>query len=310
MKKRKKGHGKTVRDLVECVPYRTTGGGQIPGLTTEDVQHESPNEKKAIAILALCHDVQHIESQPEQLIYQLDGASRRYTPDFRVKTSFCSGDLYIEAKSIRFLVHPDEVRKYGAIAADLKHREIPLVFLVDEQMETRPLADWVSLLYRYTAGDLREAAVERILDVLKSGPASVKQLLADGHALVDIWTMLARRYACVDYEQPFDPFNAMVSLPNQPFKGLLLENILNSGRFRGFLGELALGRRTTDKFLMASAETWRQLRHPYGHLSNVGGTFNESPLHPVGSEELAAPVTRHGGNQAVGLSASTTTYPR
>lgn len=309
MRKRKKARGKTTRDLVECAPYRTTGGGQIPGLTTEDVQHESPNEKKAIAILALCHDVQHIESQPEQLAYQLDGNTRRYTPDFKVTTTFYSGDLYIEAKSIRFLVQPDEVSKYGAIAADLKRRGTPLVFLVDEQMEARPLADWVGLLYRYTAGDLREGAVERIVDVLKSGPISVKQLIADGHALVDIWTMLARRHACVDYEQPFDPLNALLSLPNQPFKGLSLENILNSGRFRGFLGELAVGRRTTDQFLMASAETWRQLRRPYGHLSNVGGVINEPPLHPVGSEELATPVTRHSGNQAAGLSATPTTYP-
>lgn len=309
MSKRKKDRGQTARNLVECAPYRTTGGGQIPGLTTEDVQHESPNEKRAIAILALCHDVEHIESQPEQLTYQLDGDTRRYTPDFKVKAAFCGSDLYIEAKSIRFLVQPDEVRKYGAIAADLKHRETRLVFLVDEQMEARPLADWVGLLYRYTAGDFREDAVERILNALKSGPVSVKQLIAGGHSLVDIWTMLARRHACVDYEQPFDPINALVSLPHLPFKGLSLENILNSGRFRGFLGELALGRRTTDQLLMASAETWRQLRLPYGYLSNVGGAFNEPPLHPVGSEELTAPVTRHSGNQAIGLTAPPTTYP-
>lgn len=308
MGKRNKSRGKISRNLVECVPYRTTGGGQIPGLTTEDVQYESPNEKRAIAILALCHDVKHIESQPEQLIYQLDSETRRYTADFKIKADFWDGDIYIEAKSIRFLVQPDEVRKYRAIAANLKHRGTPLFFLVDEQMEVRPLADWVGLLYRYTAGDLRKVAIEQILDALKPGPVSVKQLISDGHALVDIWTMLARRNACVDYEQPFDPLNALVSLPNQPFKGLSLENILGSGRFRGFLGELALGGRATNKYIMASAETWRQLRRPYGCLSNIGGAVNEPPLHPVGSEELTAVITRHSGNQAAGLSATPTPH--
>lgn len=302
MKKTRKNVGtKAARDLVASSPHHATGGGQIPGLTDEDVQHESPIEKLAIKTLALCHDVTHIESQPVQLDYWDGETDRYYTPDFRVRTTFTDGDLYLEIKSIANLLRPSQVEYYGKIAADLHRQGLSFGFLVNAQLGLEPRKAWIEFLFRYTSSDLRGAAARHIQDLLKSGPRQVQNLIDCGCDLVDVWTLAARRHICVDWHEPYVSLQARVSLPNQPFKGLSLEDILGASRFGRFLGELALGRRTTDQRLMAAAANWRQPRCAVGPLSNVGGLIDESPLHSDRTAELSTVVPRYGSNQAAGL---------
>lgn len=308
MRKTKKKSGGPARNLIECSPFRNTGGGQVPGKTSGEVQHESSIEKGVIALLALCRDVCHIASQPEELTYAINDEVHRYIPDFKIKTTFIDGDLYLEAKSIYHLVRPDSLAKYSAIARDLRKRGTPLVFLVDAQLEEKPLADWVGLLARYTTGDLRRAEADCLRAALAAGPLRVKQLLDAGHALVDIWTMVAKHQLSIDWQRGFYPFEAHVSLPNSPYQEFLLEDILHSSRFGGFLGELALGRGTPDQRIVALAQTWRQRRRPYGIDGNIGGDLDTTPLHPDPPEGLAAPVARYGGHPAPGLAINASTH--
>ncbi len=302
MKKTQKNAGNTAaRHLVTSSPHRATGGGRIPELADEDVQYESPNEKLAISLLAFCHDVTHIASQPTKLIYTNDGVDHEYTPDFRVRTRFTQGDLYLEIKSIADLTRASQVEHYGMIAAALRTRCIDLAFLVNAQIFVKPRAAWVEFLRRYMPSELRDGAAVRIRQMLEDGPRTAQALIDLGCELVDIWTMVAQRHLCIDWDHPFISLDVSVSLPNHPFEGLSLENILTEGRFGRFLGELALGRRTADQRIVAAAATWRQVRHPVGPLSNVGGIIDESPLRSDGATTLSAALPRYGSNQAVGL---------
>jgi hypothetical protein len=273
------------RVLIECSPYRTTGGGSIPHLTRRDAQFESPNEKAAIALLSLCHDVLHIESQPRIAVYEVDGQARQYTPDFLVHTTF-DGPLYLELKSISSFRHEKTLNRCQQDAKALRQRGERLAFLVDAQLRISPRAQWVALLFRYITGQPSPTAHQSAMGLLANGPLPISELSEAGVSLIDIWTLVAQRHLCIQWDQPLDLGNTCVSLTNQPFGGLRLEDILRSSRFGGFLAELALGRRPTNQHILADAEAYRQFRSPPSPWGVVGGFTNAAPLRDLRAEEF------------------------
>lgn len=101
-----------VRVLIECSPHRSTGGGNIDGLTGEwDAQYESPNEANALATLSVCHDVLSIESQASK---EPCGDQGHHIADFRVRTSFLPRKLFLEVKALASLVHKDRMNLFSA----------------------------------------------------------------------------------------------------------------------------------------------------------------------------------------------------
>lgn len=258
------------RALVECVPYRTTGGAFIPNITEWHAEHESPNERLAVAHLALCHDVTALGSQPWRDTYcGEDGELHGYTPDFVV--SIGSSRVILEVKALAFLVRESSLRKYAAIARHYVVQRQQFAFLVDAQLEELPRSTSVRLLFRYSTSTAPACALEKASAVLANGAVRISDLCRHaGSQLVDVYTLIATKRLCIDWGRPVSA-DAMVSLPDQPYGGLKLEHILHSTRFGGFLEELAMGRRPTDQQVLADAQTWRQSRHAPTPYSFVGG---------------------------------------
>lgn len=274
--KSKSGKSAAKRDLVECSPHRITGGGFFQGLSVGHIEHESHIERYALSTLLLCHDVYRIESQVGKEPYSLDGQQKHHIPDF-VADTFVEG-LRLEVKALAQLARPETLRKYSAVAKGYLTRGVPFALLVDAQLEEAPRFRSVKLLARYVTSQIPDQVAEKARIALASGAKSIGEIKAcAGLQLVDIWTLIAQRHLCFDWDKPLHAEESPVSLPGQPYEGLKLENILRSTRFGGFLAELALGRQPTDKQLLADASTWRQHDRPIGPWNFVGG-FQRAPL--------------------------------
>lgn len=272
------------RNLVECSPHRITGGGFFQGLSVGHIEHESHIERYALSTLLLCHDVYRIESQVGKEPYSLDGQQKRHIPDFVVDTFV--GGLRLEIKALAQLARPEELGKYSAVAKGYLTRGVPFAFLVDAQLEDAPRFQSMKLLARYVTSQTPDHVVEKARIVLASGEKSVGDIKAcTGLQLVDIWSLIAQRHLCFDWDKPLHAEDSLVSLPGQPYEGLKLENILRSTRFGGFLAELALGRQPTDKQLLADAAAWRQRDRPVGPFNFVGGFPGAPSLRDLGDAE-------------------------
>lgn len=272
------------RHPVSSAPHRSTGGARIDGLTLGPVEFESPLERHALATLALCHDVLGIESQPEG-IYEAEGRVRVYHPDFGLRLA--SGlRLLLEVKSLAHLVRATALARYLPIARWFLARDRGFAFLTDAQIEAQPRFDSVRLLVRYLAGDLPGAVRARALAALADGPRPISELLRGDDAvdLAAIYTLLARRALCFDWRAPLDA-RTVVSLPDQPFEGLRLADILHSTRFGPLLAELALGRRPEDQPRLAAAAAWRPPRRAPGPFGFVGGPGGGVPLRDLDPAE-------------------------
>lgn len=283
---------KPVRKLVECSPHRLTGGGGLNGPSEIHVEHESYPERNALEALSLCHDVRKISSQASKEPYELNGLTRHHIPDFIVD---CAVDgLRLEVKALTSLVGDESLEKYRQVARGyIKHR-VPFAFLTDAQLEAQPRFRSVKLLARYVSSKIPQEINRKALGALRQQPLSVKDLQRQASiALVDVWTLIAQRLICFDWDAPLHLETTLVSLPDQPFRGLQLEDILTSTRFYPLLAELAMGRRPTDKQLMADAATWRQQNHLAGPFSCVGGFQHKSSLHSLTQEESSDRA--HGG---------------
>jgi len=299
--KSKQSTNKRARRLVECSPHRTTGGGFFPGLTDDDVEHESYNERYALSTLVLCHDVTSIASQASREPSSNDDDSRHHIPDFTVD-AFVPG-LRIEVKALASLVHEGSIEKYLSVAKSYLSRGIPFAFIVDAQLEEAPRFDSVKLLVRYATSGVPEAVLARATECLSDGPLSIDELTARASLeLVDVLTLIARRHLCFDWAIPLHPKTTVVSLPGQPFGGLRLEDILRSTRFGRLLEDMAVGRRPTDKYVLADAATWRQHHRPLGPWSFVGGFQDTSPLRDLGEEECIPRAIKRKRDRAPGLS--------
>ncbi|GAB4062403.1 hypothetical protein [Uliginosibacterium sediminicola] len=269
---------KAVRTLVECSPHRTTGGGFYKGLMDHHAEYESHIEELAIKTFVLCHDVRKISSQPITETYELDGRLHGYTPDFIVDAFV--PQLRIEVKSLAHLAKGgSRSDKYLAIAAAYRQQHFPFSFLVDAQLEAQPRRENVELLWRYANSTVPTHVVEQATLALTRGPLAVPELLATTSlALVDVWTLVATKHLCFDWGTRLDRHTSVVSLPDQPFGGLRLEDVLSSTRYGGLLAEMAMGRRPTDRRLLADAATWRRHDCPLEPWSFVGGTALKTPL--------------------------------
>lgn len=297
-----------VRTLVEVSPYRTTGGASINDLTPYAAEHESYNERHAIATFALCHDVSAFASQSceEQYVDQ-SGKLRHYIPDFEV-TAWVPR-LIVEVKALDSLVRDDAIDKYQVIARHYLKQNQPFAFLVDAQLEEAPRFASVKLLFRYVTSTLPEGVQRNAERALARGPLKISDLCNIANLqLVDVYTLIAKKHLCIDWSVPLS-VDALASLPGQPFNGLHLEHILRSTGYGRLLADLAMGRRPTDQQLLASAPTWRRHRRPDGPYSCVGGFSRATPLRDLGeAESQPRKPWRRGDRAAYGAAFNHDTY--
>lgn len=270
-----------VRLLHKSAPHRTVGGILIKELTAYPAEYESNIEQRAILALALCHDVLEIRSQPKKFHYvKVDGKNGFHIPDFQVVTEQSS--YFIEVKAIANLVEKKNIEKYTRIAQQYAKQNESLVFLVDAQIEDRPRFAAIKLLSRYLTSTPANEVIDKALQTLSFGPLTINQLMSQSSLeLREIYTLIAKRYLSFDWNNSHLSPSTVVSLPNQPFRGLHLDNLLRSSRYSHLLEELAMGREPSDQPLMAVAKNWRQLNNTSTVWGVVGGFVPQTPIRAV-----------------------------
>lgn len=284
-KKTNKQVDSPVRNLVECSPHRITGGLFVDGLMEFDAEYESSIESPALDFLLLCHDVRKIASQASKEPYCLNGRLRHHVPDFTVNAHV--DGLRLEVKALSNLLGSEAtMEKYLSVARGYRERGVPFAFLVDAQLAESPLAASMSLLSRYVLSPVPAERVGRVLVALRRGELRVPALMAEAKVnLVDVWSLIARRQICFNAPERLNPHTSIVSLPGQPYEGMRLESILCSTRFGGLLAEMAMGRRPTNKSLLADAASWRLSNIPVNPSGFVGGFKRAKPLRPLTESE-------------------------
>lgn len=260
-----------VRAIIDQCPHRDVGGYHLAGKTLYPAEWESFLERGLIHLLLVCDDVVTIETQPEKLQYNFDDKEREYTPDIASTTRH--GDrIYVEVKSIRYLLSEEQIDKYVAIAASLQEQGYRLDFITGDQMNKRWL-ETAALLKRYLRIEVDPAIQLAIEQALSTSPLTISRLLEASQAcvsLTDVYALIGKGYLCIDWNVPLDR-KAQISLPGRPFERMAYAKIRDAGRFADLLAEMALGRRPQDQRRLAYAQTWRRATLPPSPLGFVGG---------------------------------------
>jgi len=289
-----------VRYLPDAAPHRMAGGWNVEGITPYDAGHESENEKNALWLLALCHDVTEIRSQPSKEEYEdASGNLCTHIPDFLVTTT--DGPLYVEIKSLSELCRPKSLDKYTSVARGYMKRGKRFALLVDAQLRQEPLFRTISILRRYVNSEMEAKKAASILGKLKHGALTALELLKDEDiSLVDIFTMMAQRKICFDLSRPVFAEQLSLSLPDQPFEGLKIANILHSTRYGDLLERMAMGHRPTNQSELARAQNRRQFNQPVNPFQFFGGFTASPPIRDLGKSESHARKTWDRRSQAPG----------
>lgn len=257
------------RVVIELSPHRMTGAMELPGVTLYPSQFETVGEERLHGVLLLCSDVTEIAAQAEKEAYELDGVRRYYTSDARLRlaTSADSLRVHVEEKNLAYLVKPDNLKKYLAIAKALRSRGDQLNFITHDQL--KPVwCENAHLLFRYLHDPVPADFEQRVIEALPEA-REIAALLADlnaGDKLAKLYGLVAQKKLCIDWDVPLNR-RASVSLPNQPFARMTYERLRTSGRFADLLAEMALGRRPPDQRLRAAA---RARRWPLSGPSPLG----------------------------------------
>lgn len=275
------------RNLREVSPHRMTGGWSIEGLTPYDAEHQSQIEKQAIWLLSLCHDVLEIRTQPSKEDYvDQSGKQHKYYPDILVELT--DGPLYIEVKSLAELTKPKSVEKYTAIAREYVRQKMRFAFLVDAQLRQEPLFQTISIMRRYVNSQIDSRKSQLILNALENRTLKLPELLSiDDVQLVDIFVMMAKKLISFDIHQSIICGQLSLSLPDQPYEGIKLANILHSTRYGDLLESLAMGHRPTDQSKLARAQAWGQLYQSVNPYQFVGEFTPKAPVRDLGKSEYS-----------------------
>jgi hypothetical protein len=290
MKKRRSkklvGQNAPARHLIEVSPHRTTGGLQVDQRTPYPAEYESAYEKLVIPRLLLCRDVKKVYSQQPRNYLDRVGKEHQYTADFLVERG--DTETLIEVKPLEFLLHPEHLPKYFDIAKHFAKTKQPFAFIVDMQLFCEPQKSNTNLLMRYLTASLPSDALTRITEALRCYQLmSIAELcVAANCSLAEVYTLIAQRHLCSDWKDKLNKLS-LVSLPDQPLKGLHLDDILRSSRHGDFLAALALGRGTPDQYQLENPTAWRQTRPPLTPWNYVGGIPKSVPLRALGETELS-----------------------
>lgn len=270
-----------VREVIDQCPHRNVGSIDYGDKTLYPADWESPWERGLIHLLLQCHDVKTIETQSEKFTYQLDGKEHQYTLDLAI-TMTSLERVSVEVKSRKYLLEEKALRKYLAIAASFRARGRQLDFITEDQLNKVWLRS-ARLLKRYFFTEIEvlvQLDVERILDQSELSIASLLEALGPRAAVSDIYALISSGRICIDWDVPLNR-QAMVSLPDKPYRRLSYADIRHSGRFPDLLEEISVGRRPADQRRLAYARTWRRPLLPPSPYGFVDG-FSPSQLGRLG----------------------------
>lgn len=261
-----------VRAVIDQCPHRNVGSIDYGEKTLYPADWESPYERGLIYLLLQCHDVKTIETQPEEITYELNGKKRKFTLDIAVTMSSAER-IPIEVKSRSHLLQESALNKYLAIADAYRKKGQRLDFITEDQLNR----DWLKtarLLKRYFFIEVDEAVKQGVDALLQPAPLKIESLLeslGQTARLGDIYALISKGELCINWDAPLSR-GAEVSLPDKPYRRLSYEEIRHSGRFHDLLEEISLGRRPEDQRRLAFARSWRRPvlpPSPYGFVAGL-----------------------------------------
>lgn len=281
------------RVIIEKFPDRIVGAIHCPGLTYYPAEWESHLEMKLIMVLLMCHDVSSIKAQHEEFTYQLNDKAHRCFPDATITIS--GEDILVEVKSLKYLLKAKELEKILAIASALREQHRPYTIISDDQLH--PIwTDNAFFLTRSLRWPLIPEVSLHLRAALADGPRKIGELLAGSLSIAclgDIHAHIAQRQLCMDWDQPLTR-QSMVSLPDQPYRGITYAALRDSGRFAHLLAEVALGRRPSDQRLVEVASALQRPKKGPSPLGFIGG-FSPAELGHLG--RAVSKTTAHNADQ-------------
>jgi hypothetical protein len=301
--KKKSAEGKgPARIIIEKFPDRIVGAIHCPGLTYYPAEWESHLEMKLIMMLLMCHDVSSIKSQHEKFAYQLNDKTHCCFPDATITVS--GEDILVEVKKLIYLLKAKELEKILAIATALREQRRTYALITDDQLH--PVwTDNAFFLMRCIRWPLKPEVSQHLRAVLADGPRMIGELLAGPQAIAclgDVHAHIAQRQLCIDWDQPLTR-QSMVSLPDQPYRGMTYAALRDSGRFAHLLAEVALGRRPSDQRLVEVASALQRPKKGPSPLGFVGG-FSPAELGHLG-RAVSKAASRDADHRAANTDEST-----
>lgn len=244
---RRKSKASKQRDVIRQSPHRTTGGHTFPDLSDQPICRESDLERKAILLLACCHDIAAMSSQQTIDYVDPEGVSHKYTPDLRITIG--NTTRYIEVKPLGRLLAPDKQPHYAMIFRAMAQTGQQLDFITDDQVDQDPHRESADLLKRYRSHPLQDVALIGLRKALANAPTTIRSIFAKHRlpiTLADIYAAIAQRHVWIDWSEPLST-DSTIALPNSGFGGLTYEDVLYSGRYGCVLQQLVLGGGTEAK---------------------------------------------------------------
>jgi hypothetical protein len=187
-------------------------------LPTGTAEHESALERDFVTLTSVLHPHAVITAQPITITFQLDGAARRYTPDYSVAWSGGTREI-VEVKyqsdlranrerfRERFAAMEDWARTRGATFRVATEREIRGCAL-ENAKRLLPLrtAAFDPDIAQSLLSAVRRLVAPTFAEVMTAVPADRPSVLAT------LWCLLARGMLCVDLFLPITP-SSIIGLP-------------------------------------------------------------------------------------------------
>ena len=247
------------RVVIQQSPGRITGMLSLLTESPYPPEHESHVEKGGLIQIGHCDDVVEVRTQPSVETLSIATTSRkRHFPDTRVVR--LRDSRLVEFKPLAIAMSEAGMTDLLDLGQHYLHQGQPFDIFTDFDFDLEPRRSTAILLHHYARSRVDDERRERISAELSSGPLAVSELrkkLGPTGVQRDVYALIAQRKLCIDWSVRLDT-GAAVSLPDRPFNGLSYDDLLNAGRFRPLLQELALGIRPKDQRLVAAARAYQR----------------------------------------------------
>jgi hypothetical protein len=151
---------------VHKIPKRSGRvSGRYPSMKLQRmVSFEAMIEQDFICLLDFAPTVTTFEEQPLTIVYEQDGKTRRYTPDFYVLEGECR--YLVECKSAFYVNDEDNQPKYAAARRWCAVNGFEFLIVTDKTIQASGLMPNVAVLTRYGRFHIEEQLIKKMPAVL------------------------------------------------------------------------------------------------------------------------------------------------
>lgn len=231
---------KPARKVIHRGPTHPVGTVTTDKENGVGVQWESKLERQCIQALTLCVDVENIQTQPLAIEYLINGITKKAFPDIQILAS--GKKTLIEVKPTEKLLKEKTLEKQLALSIAIREAGFDYHFMTDEIFENKTFSRNISLMRRYRNGTLTREDILLITNIAQTeNTISLTELSSKSNlSLSHCYTALAQQHICCDLLKEIDN-QTIISIPNNPYKPLTLDELLNQDRNANLLEKISLG---------------------------------------------------------------------